>query len=119
MEDVYVLLETSYEDDYKHRYDSGVSVNIIGVYSSLEKAENKKLNEVLKALCEHLDYLEECDKTTFNKFKKYFTTGNNIKTHLRPIYPKDFILKLSREMLIGNYVDYLVGWEIKKMEFDK
>jgi hypothetical protein len=69
---MFSVLITEYEDDYKHRYDSGVYNDPVKLFSTKEKAELYVINKFRSYLVEHetyqklnkndLMFLENCDE---------------------------------------------------------
>lgn len=112
---VYIVKKCSYEDDYKHRWDSGFYDDICGCYSSYEKADKKRYKVIREEI---KDRLESVDINDWNGVKNYFETDDKYHTQLKKKYEhdEDTLEKIYDELFKGEYVDRTFNIEIKKYE---
>src|SRR5882672_5050112 len=123
---VYVLLQIEYEDDYKHRYDTGFYQEVIGVYSTLQNAKDKYidvLGEKIQATVDDLFYnLNEIPA----KIRPYFHetiegTCNHadiISISLNIDLPQQDLELIAKFLFEGQFIDKTFELEIIKKKLD-
>ncbi len=108
---VYIVTMTTFEDDYKHRYDSGVYPQKPQTFSTLKKAENYVMAEIMDgvnqdenidkfdAVDEYFDKVEKDGEVVDYKLKKKFKTLASITG-------------LYEHFFKGEFVDYTMEYQI-------
>jgi hypothetical protein len=105
---VYNLNIIRYEDDYKHRYDSGV-------YPEKTRSSTD-YNYIIKKLSDYLiDYIYydilPCKSEYDGKYGKYEDFENYVYDKYK-LQDKNDVDKLIEDYLQGYYVDYLISYKI-------
>ena len=108
---IYSVQFTTYEDDYKHRYDNGVYPEKPCLFSTKKKA-NEFIN---RELCERIfeginDNEEEIDED----LKEYLNDKQELKKEYRN--NRQVLNKFYKKYCKGEFVDYYFDWSLKECE---
>jgi hypothetical protein len=110
---IFTVNITEYEDDYKHRYGSGVYTKPIKLFKNKKDAQQYIKNYIL-------DYLNENDINYFNEEEiKLVNDDITTEAKIRQKYiDKSYkeILEIYQSKCKGEYVDYLLDFRIEKHE---
>ena len=118
---IYTVNKIEYEDDYKHRYDSGVYQTTLGTYSSYDKVCVVKMNDQIKELIESADDLFDDDDENYKReIKKYFNVEEDECGYLNYEVNLDnyCIDKICNDVFEGVFVDLKIEWEIVETTLD-
>lgn len=105
---VWTVQITSYEDDYKHRYDSGVYPQEVRLFKTKKMAEEYIIDSIIEEIEDQgIDISED--------MKKYFKKDSYI---LKKKYKSnmDVANELHQTFLSGSYVEYLFTWTINETD---
>lgn len=120
------VLITEYEDDYKHRYDSGVypTTKTLKSYDGAEKYVARAIYYKFQELEIRPQLKNFSTKNENLCCKKYFNTKiiNGVKRfgNIKKIYRKDLtaMQDIREGFLKGEFVPYLIDFEITQDEVD-
>jgi hypothetical protein len=111
---VFIVSYTDYEDDYKHRYDSGVYHHLYGVYSTLKKAEEAEQKIKVDFINENSEQMDEDDP-----FMKYFEKSEYDYKLMKKYEDNEKIVdKIYDKWNKGEYVDYQQEIDIDEQLLD-
>lgn len=117
---IFTLIRTDYEDDYKHRYDSGVYVSVHGTYSTIGKAYEEEEKDKRVTLLNYCDdhYIDE--ETEYLKYFTYDKESEGDHTYYNNFKFKDDvdIDDLCEIMLKGEFVEYCTVWNIEERKLE-
>ncbi len=106
---IWCVIFTDYEDDYKHRYDSGVYPSKPELFSSEEAANTYIALEFKDRIEDRInDQLTREEKDNDDRFYK--------KNNWYYIKADVDLEDLYEEFMKGEYVDYLFDYEIEVLE---
>ena len=116
---MYSVVITSYEDDYKHRYDNGVYPSKPQLFSTRSKAEAYLCKEVGDAIMEHINDQEIAIPE--DEFKEYFRKvpqkDGETEVEMKKLKYND-LSSLQDMFLKGSYVDYRLDWDLDIVTVD-
>jgi len=116
---MYVLIQTDYEDDYKHRYDSGVYTNTIGAYNNISDAHLAEEKYTRKKIEDRVMDYEQYDFFTPEQeeyFYKIYDEDDDKKEYPEYKLKDDIdIDDAKEEFLRGEFVDYVSEWKIDEV----
>ena len=100
----WLLTFTEYEDDYKHRYDSGVYPKEPEVFKTKEEAEARIRNKIEYYVLDRLN-----DDEVDEEWKKLVDTGTgklklDIKNNMK------LMMELYEEKCSGEFIPYKFTW---------
>lgn len=126
--EVYVILESTYEDDYKHECGSGFESRIHGKgYKNSEDAEKKLRKLEMEYMDEYFHNYISKDDEVYERYKKYITEeyytykykgkeygGYKCDINFDKMTSDDYetFLELSTK---GEYVENVIEWEIVRI----
>ena len=114
---VWVVQITSYEDDYKHRYDNGVYPHEPEIFNTREEAEKYLASELFDIIN---DYISSTEKDEDNLFsgpddddRMYFEMRDNHYPRLKEIYKYDLnAMEKFDYMFDGEFVGKTLTYDI-------
>jgi hypothetical protein len=111
---VYVVNIIHYEDDYKHRYDSGVYPEEPKIFKSKQEAEKYVSSEIFDTINEDLECM---GKSKLEGYAEYFKKD---KSSLLTKYKYDFetMKDLHEHFCQGEFVDKTMEWSITERELN-
>lgn len=112
---MYTLTHTNYEDDYKHRYDSGVYPDTLGVYKTYQKAYSAQIESMKEVIQNYFNDLYDPDSYLI-KYLKYFDIINDWYI-VKETMDNDEVEELADNILRGEFVDYTDEWEIESLSY--
>jgi hypothetical protein len=111
----YIVTFTAYEDDYKHRDDSGVYPETPQIFRTMEGAM-KYIDEEIKERLED----ELCDYDIPKHVKHCFDTSDCNLMSIKPEYQNhNSLMKLYNAMAVGEFIPYKFDWKISKSKVRK
>jgi hypothetical protein len=111
---LYSVNITDYEDDYKHRYDSGVYVSKPKIFKNEQDAIKYLQGQILYRI-RQFDFSENKLIEVFPKFKDYFLIdekGNYFFRDTQNIHDD------IQNFFTGEFVDFTFEYDISKIEVD-
>lgn len=106
-DNIYILQRFGYEDDYKHRYDSGFYPKVLGIYKSYEKAYNEKIRLMIESIEDKFnDYEPKAFKSYFIMIDDEYRLKEKIKEH------EDSVESIHEDMHKGEFVDTTESFDI-------
>ncbi len=122
----FILTITTYEDDYKHRYDNGVYPETPKLFRT-NKAAQKYLceciaNVIEQDICDY-DKIDEAEKQYFNIVMKTNSEGESyiadvsIKDKYK--YDLDVLDNLRISHCKGEFVEYTWDYNLHQIDFEK
>lgn len=113
----YIVVITTYEDDYKHRYDNGVYQRSPKVFSSETKAKEYTCDIVCGIIEEHLAGHEEGKPDKYIKnIRSDCGTEIRIKKKYRNCY--NLLEFLRDKYMETQFIDDAINWTITKAIID-
>jgi hypothetical protein len=110
---VYSVVITTYEDNYKHRYDDGVYPEQPVLFKKLKDAENYVCERIFTEIDsdDTIKYNDEHIKMCKDENgDEYPILDESIK------YDFEIMNKLKEELLVGEFVDYKLDYTIQECE---
>lgn len=112
--ELYVVTFTSYEDDYKHRYDNGIYPEEPHLFTTEEKAYAYVADQ-LKDKIEGMIM----DIIIPEKIEHCFTTAEDGEIIIKPEHLNyDALEEIHGVVARGEYVDYKFNWSISSVSVE-
>lgn len=118
---IFTVVFTNYEDDYKHRYDSGVYPSSPKLFRNKDNAERFLRSEIFDRINDHLnDHEYALTSEYISEDILPYIIDDNGSAQISESYKYDIdVLKsIYKNVMKGEFVDYMFDWSFKKIIID-